>query len=126
MKLIMALTATLIYAAIGCAAASTAPGRAGASSASALSGHILYTTSAPGDVQTFWRIDRAGTARLTEPGAYCCLHRISPDHRRLLVMPGDDSLLGDPPTGGTLTLRDLQYTRLRPTDPLAAATISDN
>lgn len=83
-----------------------------------LRGHLLYETAADGDVQALWSADRHGSRRLTAPGRYCCLLRISPDRKQLLVMPGGDP--GTPVTGGTLAMPNLAYTRL----PLTDATLN--
>jgi Tol biopolymer transport system component len=57
-----------------------------------------------GDTQAIFTIrpDGTGERQITEPGAFCCVVRISPDRSSYLVMPG-----GVPPTpitGGVLSL----------------------
>src|SRR5690348_10289229 len=83
--------------------------------AAGLSGHLLFTRTQGQDVQAIFLLSGARERRLTAPGSYCCVLRISPDHRKLLVMPGGD--IAPPVTGGTLSLSGSGFKRLRLMDP---------
>ena len=61
-----------------------------------LGGHLLYTMDG---VIREW--DRAGERRLTDANVYCCVLRVSPKIRRLMVMPGTDAV--GAVRGGTLS-----------------------
>jgi Tol biopolymer transport system component len=61
--------------------------------------------------------DGSDERQLTEPGEYCCLLRISPDHSSILVMPGEDPPPGTPVTGGMLSLDGSDFELLTLTDP---------
>ncbi len=81
----------------------------------ALRGHLLFTRTHGNDVQTIFLATQNGERRLTRPGAYCCLVRISPDHQRILVMPGGN--IPPPVTGGTINLAGGGFKRLPTLDP---------
>jgi len=103
---------------MGCAASPTAgaptPTAGGSSSApsastveivpTALEGRILW-----GNRDTFYlaNADGSGVEQLADPRQYCCLARISPDHSRILTMPGTDQT--GAVTGGTLTLQEPHF-----------------
>ena len=63
-------------------------------------GRILW-----GDRDKFFlaNADGSGVEQLTDPQQYCCVARISPDHSRILTMPGTDET--GAVRGGTLTLQ---------------------
>ena len=82
---------------------------------SPLPGTLLFTHSQRNDVQTIFVAKGSRVRRLTRPGAYCCLVRISPDHRRVLVMPGGN--IAPPVTGGTINLAGVGFQRLPLADP---------
>lgn len=84
-------------------------------STSALHGHLLFTRTRGNDVQTIFLATSSGERRVTASGAYCCLLRISPDHQRILVMPGGD--IRPPVTGGTINLAGGDFKRLELVDP---------
>jgi Tol biopolymer transport system component len=117
MKMKATLTAILTAGSMGWCVLTSNASVTPTPATAALPGHILYHVARAGDVQSFWRADGSSVVQLTGWGDYCCLHRVSPDHRRLLVMPGNDSLVGSPATGGTLAVRDLAYARLPLVDP---------
>ena len=73
-----------------------------------LGGHLFYTMDG---VIHEW--DRAGDRRLTGANAYCCVLRVSPITRRLMVMPGTDAV--GAVSGGTLSPTGGDYLPL-PTD----------
>jgi Tol biopolymer transport system component len=95
---------------VGSSAVSTANNQA-----AGLSGHLLFTRTHGHDVQAIFLLSGKQERRLTAPGSYCCLLRISPDHTKMLVMPGGDIPL--PVTGGTLSLSGSGFKRLRLVDP---------
>jgi Tol biopolymer transport system component len=78
-------------------------------------GHLSFTRTTDNDVQSIYAASGRAERQITPPGAYCCLLRISPDHRRLLTIPGGDIPL--PLTGGTIDLNGGHYHRLALTDP---------
>lgn len=82
---------------------------------SPLPGTLLFTNSQRHDVQTIFLATGSRVRRLTRPGAYCCLVRISPDHGRVLVMPGGN--IAPPVTGGTINLAGAGFKRLPLADP---------
>lgn len=82
--------------------------------AQALRGHLLFTRTHANDVQTLFLATRTRVKRVTRPGAYCCLLRISPDHKKILVMPGGD--IRPPVTGGTINLEGRGFKRLPTVD----------
>lgn len=101
-------------------ACSSGQGVGGAGSASAPStvsvrGHLLFTRTTGNDVQAIYLRAGRSERRLTDPGAYCCVVRVPPDRRRILVMPGGD--IAPPVTGGTINLKGSQFARLKLTDP---------
>lgn len=79
-----------------------------------LPGKVLFDQSAEGDVHTIFLLNAGCEKQLTEPGAYG-LGRVSPDHRRILVMPSGD--IPPPITGGTIDLEGKHFERLKLTDP---------
>jgi Tol biopolymer transport system component len=81
----------------------------------ALSGHLLFTRTQGPDVQAIFLLTGNQEKRLTAPGSYCCVLRISPDHTKILVMPGGD--VSPPVTGGTINLSGSGFRRLRLVDP---------
>jgi Tol biopolymer transport system component len=83
--------------------------------AARLTGHLLFTRTQGNDVQTIFLASGSEERRLTEPGSYCCLLRISPDHTKILVMPGGD--IPPPLTGGTINLSGSGFKRLPVVDP---------
>ena len=113
---------SIVVAAVLFLSTATSAGSATASSTSqrsaakpaAVPGQLLFTRTASGDVQTIYAASGRAERRLSVPGLYCCLVRVSPDHRRILVMPGGDIPL--PLTGGTIDLRGAHFARLRLVD----------
>lgn len=75
-----------------------------------LKGHLLFTHTQGHDTQAIFLASSSGVTRLTAPGSYCCLLRLSPDHKKLLVMPGGD--IPPPVTGGTISLSGTGFKRL--------------
>ena len=118
-------TCLLALVLVGCSASTTAgsPTTTGAGSSSApatstvdalpatLEGHILLGKD------TFYLANADGSAieQLADPRQYCCLARISPDHSRILTMPGTDQT--GAVTGGTLTLQQPRFDLLPRSDP---------
>ncbi len=112
------LTTLLALGLVGCAASPTAsaptttgggPSSAPATSTvvtvpSALEGRIVL-----GNRDTFYLANADGSAveQLGDPRQYCCVARISPDHLRILTMPGTDRI--GAVTGGTLTLQQPHF-----------------
>ena len=79
-------------------------------------GHLYFTRTIAGDVQTVFAASGLQERQLTEPGEACCILRKSPTQGRLLVMPGGD--IEPPITGGTIHLNGGNFTRLSsPTPP---------
>lgn len=103
-----ALIASSLLLAPGASARGTGP-------LGALPGHLLFTRTHGNDVQTIYLVRGKSERRVTPPGAYCCLLRISPDHRKILVMPGGD--IAPPVTGGTINLAGGGFLRLALVDP---------
>jgi Tol biopolymer transport system component len=86
----------------------------------ALEGHILFTKTYPGDVQAVFTANADGQheRRLTDPGQVCCGLRLSPDHTRILVMPGSGAgPQPNPVTGGTISLNGSDFKPLVLTNP---------
>jgi WD40-like Beta Propeller Repeat len=83
-----------------------------------LGGNILFTRTTGTDLQAIFTSDADGQheRRLTDPGQYCCLLRLSPDHNRILVMTGADPQ-PTPVTGGTINIDGSNFKRLRLTNP---------
>jgi Tol biopolymer transport system component len=76
-------------------------------------GTILFLRTSGNDVHTFYLANADGSdeRKLTDPGDYCCLNRVSPDRSKILVMPG-----GEPPTpitGGILAIDGTDFSLLR-------------
>lgn len=86
--------------------ASAAPGEA-----NQLVGHIILSAN---DVYNVANADGSDLEPLFQPGQYCCLARISPDHTRILTMPGTDQTGGV--RGGTLTLNTSEFALLPRSD----------
>ncbi len=112
------VTILLALGLVGCAASPTAgaPTTAGRGSSSAPATSIVEAVPAAlegrillGNRDTFYLANADGSAveQLAEPGQYCCLARISPDHSRILTMPGTDQI--GAVTGGTLTLQQPHF-----------------
>jgi hypothetical protein len=59
--------------------------------------------------------DGSDLEELSDPGTYCCQARISPDHDRILTMPGTDTT--GAVRGGTLTLDGSQFELFARPDP---------
>ncbi len=106
---------------VGCAASPTssptgtavpAPSATGGASTTEISldGHILLGRG------TYYlaNADGTGEQQLSDPGTYCCLARISPDHSRILTMPGTDQT--GAVRGGTLTIDGSQFELLPRSD----------
>ena len=120
------VTILLAVGLVGCAASPTAgaptptgensspvpPTSAVATLPAALEGRILL-----GNRDTFYLANADGSAveQLADPRQYCCLARISPDHSRILTMPGTDQT--GAVTGGTLTLQQPHFDLLPSADP---------
>ena len=117
-----ALVATIVICLIGCS-------EAGPSSSSGspdgcaettsdpdavLPGSVLFARSGDGDVHTIFLLAAGCETQLTEPGAYG-LGRLSPDHRRVSVIPGGE--IPPPLTGGTIDLEGRDFERFTLTDP---------
>src|SRR5258706_9318001 len=83
-----------------------------------LDGQILFTRVSYPDVQAIFTADADGQheRRLTGPGQYCCVLRLSPDHNRILVMTGEDPP-PTPVTGGTIKIDGSDFKRLQLTNP---------
>src|SRR5262249_38022700 len=52
-----------------------------------IQGQLLFTKTTAGDIQTIYTMSGHGDRRLTAPGDFSCLLRISPDSQRLLAIP---------------------------------------
>lgn len=116
---VMAIALLLVGCAASPAATSSPSGTAvpshsitGSASAAgiAVEGHILLGRG------TYYiaNADGSGEQQLSDPGTYCCLARISPDHTRILTMPGTDQT--GAVRGGTLTIDGSQFELLPRTD----------
>jgi len=83
-----------------------------------LDGHILFTRTFYPDLQAIFTADANGQheQRLTDPGQYCCVLRLSPNHQRIMVMTGADPQ-PTPVTGGTINIDASDFERLRLTNP---------
>jgi hypothetical protein len=93
---------------------STSPGNeasAASGGASHLAGHIILSAN---DVYNVANADGSDVEPLYQPGQYCCLARISPDHTRILTMPGTDQTAAV--RGGTLTLDTSEFAFLPSSD----------
>ena len=77
-----------------------------------IQGQLLFTKTTAGDIQTIYTMSGHRDRRLTAPGDFCCLLRISPDHQRILVMPGTDAIVG-----GTINLDGGDFQPLKNPDP---------
>jgi Tol biopolymer transport system component len=77
-----------------------------------IQGQLLFTRTKGLDVQTIYTMSGRWDRRLTAPGDFCCLLRVSPDHQRILVMPGVDSIVG-----GTINLDGGDFQPLKNPDP---------
>ncbi|MBD8057720.1 PD40 domain-containing protein [Cellulomonas sp. JH27-2] len=95
-------------------ATAVVPSRTGA--ASEVDGHLYFTHTTAGDVQTVLVTDGGNTRELTPSGAACCVVRVSPDGGRILTLPGD---FVSPLTGATLDVTDdaAELVPLPRTDP---------
>jgi hypothetical protein len=86
-----------------------------AAATATLQGHLLFTRTTSPDRQALYVLFAGHERRVTEPGDYCCVVRISPNHRRILVVPGGD--IPPPVTGGTINLNGGDFHRTKLTDP---------
>ena len=77
-----------------------------------IQGQLLFTRTKGADVQTIYTMSGRWDRRLTAPGDFCCLLRVSPDHQRILVMPGVDAIVG-----GTINLNGGDFQPLKNPDP---------
>src|SRR5689334_8942088 len=82
---------SIVVAAVLCLTAATSadPAAAGATverlaTKPAVPAHLLFTRTESGDVQTIYAASGRNERQLSVPGQYCCLVRVSPDHRRIL------------------------------------------
>jgi Tol biopolymer transport system component len=114
----IALTCSTVLSLASCTGGGTnkkvgvpAQGSSGSPSKVSVQGHLLFTRTTGEDLQTIFMASGHSESRLTDPGSYCCLLRISPDHRRMLVMPGGD--IPPPVTGGTINLMGTDFKRLK-------------
>ena len=124
------VTTLLALGLVGCAASPTAGAPTTTASESSLSApatsHVEAVPTALegrillGDKDTFYLANADGSAveQLADPRQYCCLARISPDHSRILTMPGTDQI--GAVRGGTLTLQQPHFELL----PRADATLN--
>jgi len=99
------------------AASCSSPEKTTTAEPTSTDGQIVFLRSDQGDTQTIYVAEADGSdeRQLTGPGEYCCLLRLSPDHERLLVMPG-----GAPPlpiTGGVLSVDGSEFRLLETSDP---------
>jgi Tol biopolymer transport system component len=76
---------------------------------------LFFTRTTEGDAQAIYAASGNSERRVTAPGDFCCVLRVSPNHRRILVMPGGD--IPPPVTGGTINLNGGDFRRLMLTDP---------
>ncbi len=116
-----ALLALVLLTLSGCSGGQSAgSGESGTSSSSAdpgiaaPPGHLVYGRTTYPDVQTFFTSTEEGELRLTDPGEYCCVLRVSPDHQRILTLPGE---LTPPLRGGTLAIDGSDFQPLPADDP---------
>jgi Tol biopolymer transport system component len=122
-----AVAAALAIAVTACSAGQQSPSAVRTSQPSAtasptatpavLTGHIVFTRAfGNADAQAIFTAmaDGSDEQRLTKPGEYCCLVRISPDGSRILTMPGEETT---PVTGGALAIAGSGFTRLTLRDP---------
>jgi Tol biopolymer transport system component len=119
----MAIGSAVVFALAACSqssgdALSTVSPSASAPAQTRLEGQILLSRAFGLDVQTDFiaNADGSNERQITEPGQYCCLLRISPDHSGILVMPGEDPPTG-PITGGVLSIDGSDFEPLTLTDP---------
>jgi WD40-like Beta Propeller Repeat len=85
-----------------------------ANSGVVLPGHVLFDRTLDGDVSNIYLYAGGRETQLTEPGTYAG-SRVSPDHRRILVMPEHE--IAPPVTGGTVDLNGNHYQPLKLHDP---------
>jgi dipeptidyl aminopeptidase/acylaminoacyl peptidase len=81
----------------------------------ALRGQLLFTRTSGDDEQALYLLSGGHERRISAPGDYCCVVQVSPDRRRILVLPGGD--IPPPVTGGTIDLQGGDFRRLKLTDP---------
>lgn len=81
----------------GEAGAASSPQAPGGRAITALPGRIYLTKTTAGDDQSVYVLAQGHERRVTDPGDYCCVLRVSPDRRRLLVFPTADQ---PPPLAG--------------------------
>ncbi len=97
----------------GTSATSASPTGA-ATSSSGAEGQLLFSRTTGRDEQSLYLATAIGERQISEPGEYCCVFRVSPQHDRVLVLPGGD--ISPPVTGGTVSLDGTDFHRLTPTD----------
>jgi len=111
---------TLVPALVGLlfvAASYSSPEKTTTAEPTSTDGQIVFLRSDRGDTQTIYVAEADGSdeRQLTGPGEYCCLLRLSPDHERLLVMPGGAPPL--PTQGGVLSVDGSEFHLLETSDP---------
>ena len=79
-----------------------------------IEGQVLFTRTGDEDRQTLYIASGTHERRVSAPGDYCCVFRISPDRNRILVLPGGD--VPPPLTGATIHLDGTGFRRLPVTD----------
>ena len=80
-----------------------------------LQGHLMYSRTTGMDAQAIFEFSSGREHRLTRPGRFSFV-RLSPDHRRILVVPSRTPP-GMPLTGGTINLHGTDYEPLPVIDP---------
>jgi Tol biopolymer transport system component len=77
----------------------------------------MFLRTAPGDVHSYFTANADGSneSDILGPGEYCCLNRMSPDRKRMLVMPTGD--ITPPVTGGILSVDGTGFQMLQLSDP---------
>lgn len=119
MRRVLVLASITVLTLVGLTASAAASVAGGSRSAGAKlpgGGELLFTRTTFPDVQTIYATTGRAERQLTAPGASCCLVRVSPDHRRILVMPGSEDI-PLPITGATINLTGGNFTRIKLTDP---------
>jgi hypothetical protein len=110
------VAAALVIVLAACAAPLTStPSKSAPSSASAkamtLDGRIIINR----DTFFIGHADGTDLQQLADPETYCCQARISPDHTRIITMPGTDTT--GAVRGGTLILNGSQFDLFHRPDP---------
>jgi Tol biopolymer transport system component len=108
----LALMVGLAACSTGTAPLAASAGPPGGSSAArnSLGGRLIFWQAGP-----FVLLDHGVQHAVTPSRTYCCVLRISPDHHRVLVMPGTDET--GAVAGGTAELDGTHFTRLKSPDP---------